>query len=69
MLIKTIDGREIDSWSEEYRLYCEVKDVFKRFKSNEEKRAHLARIKEKRGVDSYNYLRNEMIKLHSYFNK
>lgn len=67
--VKTVDGRLLDTHSEEYRLYCEVKDVFKRFKSNEEKRAHLARIKEKRGVDGYNYLRNEMIKLHSYFNK
>lgn len=67
--VKTVDGRLLDTHSEEYRLYCEVKDVFKRFKSNEEKRAHLARIKEKRGVDGYNYLRNEMIKLNSYFDK
>tara|TARA_R100000329_G_scaffold32552_2_gene30211 strand:- start:65 stop:271 length:207 start_codon:yes stop_codon:yes gene_type:complete len=67
MIIKTIDGREVNSWSEEYRLYCEVKYVFKKFKSNEEKKVFLARIKEKRGIDGYNYLRNEMLKLHDYF--
>ena len=67
--VKTVDGRLLDTHSEEYRLYCEVKDVFKRFKSNEEKKAHLERIKKKRGVDGYNYLRNEMVKLHGYFSK
>lgn len=65
--VKTADGRLLNTHSEEYRLYCEVKDVFKRFKSDEDKRQYLAKIKEKRGIDGYNYLRNEMVRLHKYF--
>lgn len=65
--VKTIDGRLLNRYSEEYRLYCEVKDVFKRFKSDEDKRKHLLKIKKKRGLNGYNYLRNEMLRLHKYF--
>lgn len=65
--IKTIDGRELDSWSEEYRLYCEAKTILTKYKTNEQKREFLMRIKEKRGVNGYHYIRAEMIKLHDYF--
>ena len=67
IIIKTVDGRELDSWSEDYRLYCEAKTVLTKFRTNEQRREFLMRIKDKRGVNGYHYIRAEMIKLHDYF--
>lgn len=61
--ITTIDGRKVDSWSEEYRLYCEAKDVIENKTTNEIKE-YLDRIKIKRGIDGYNYIRNEINRLY-----
>ena len=62
--IKTLDGRELDSWSEEYRLYCEAKHILTTYKTSQERQWWLMKIKDKRGIDGYNIVRNEMIRIH-----
>jgi hypothetical protein len=62
--VKTVDGRLLNTYSEEYRLYCEAKDILTRYKTSQERQWWLMKIKDKRGIDGYNILRNEMIRLH-----
>jgi hypothetical protein len=70
--VQTLDSRELDSNSEEYRLYCEAKFVLslpdksdKRRKGWQavSKREYLAGVRDKRGQVAHDVLRAEMIKL------
>lgn len=70
--VKLEDGRIAISSSEEYRKYCEAKFVLtlpdksdKRRKGWQaiSKREYLGRVRDKRGDDAHDELRQEMIKL------
>lgn len=65
---KTIDGRILNTWSEEYRLYCEAKNIIENKTTNEIKE-YLDRIKIKRGMKGYEYIRNEINKLYYLLKK
>ena len=61
--VKLPDGRVVNSWSEEYRRYCEAKTVFKRFKVKKTRQKYLADVYAKRGPDGYQDLYDEMLRI------
>ena len=61
--VKLPDGRVVNSWSEEYRRYCEAKTVFKRFKVKKTRQKYLADVYEKRGPQGYQDLYDEMLRI------
>jgi len=60
-LVKTEDGRVVGSYSEEWRRHCEARWVFKKKRSKGTRQAYLEAIKERRGVEAYLALRQEMM--------
>ena len=61
--ITTEDGRVMNTYSEEYRRYCEARTVFKRFKVKKTRQKYLADVYDKRGQEGYQALYDEMMKL------
>ena len=61
--ITTEDGRVMNTYSEEYRRYCEARTVFKRFKVKKTRQKYLAEVYSKRGPDGYQALYDEMMRL------
>lgn len=67
------DGQTYDTYSEEYRNYCEAKwvianlpdkiDLRKKNKYTITKRQYLVDVERIRGKDAMNKLRNEMVRL------
>ena len=62
-LALTIDGRELDTCSEGYRLYCEARHMFKAYRTKKTRQAALARIERARGEAGMLALRVEMYRL------
>ena len=61
-LAKTEDGRELGTYSEEWRRYCEAKRVLRKRKK-ESLNAYLDKIQELRGIDARLELREEMARI------
>lgn len=61
--VKLPDGRVVNSYSEDYRRYCEAKTVFKRFKVKKTRQKYLADVYAKRGQKGYEDLYNEMMRI------
>lgn len=59
----TIDGRELDTWSEAWRKYCEARHMFKAYRTKKTRQAALARIEKVRGEPAMLELRAEMFRL------
>lgn len=59
--VTTEDGRVMNSYSEEYRKYCEAKTVLKRFKVKKTRQKYLAEVYTKRGQEGYQALYDEMM--------
>lgn len=62
-LVTLSDGRQVDSWSEEYRLYCEAQWIFKKFRTKNTRQKHLAAIHEARGRAGYDKVYEEMMRI------
>ena len=63
-LVRLPDGREVGSYSDEYRLFTEARDVLKRFKVKRTRQLHLAKVAEMRGQAGYERLRNAMLEIY-----
>ena len=61
-LAKTEDGRELGTYSEEWRRYCEAKRVLRK-RTPKALNAYLDKIQELRGVEARIELREEMARL------
>lgn len=61
--VKLPDGRVVNSYSEEYRRYCEAKTVFKRFKVKRTRQKYLADVYAKRGPQGHQDLYDEMMRI------
>ena len=61
--ITTEDGRVMNTYSEEYRRYCEARTVFKRFKVKKTRQKYLADVYDKRGPQGHQDLYDEMMRL------
>lgn len=64
--VTTEDGRELDSWSEEYRNYCEARWVFKRFRTKNTRQKYLEEVRKFRGEVGRQHLYNEMMRIHKH---
>ena len=56
------DGREMGSYSEEYRLYCEAAWLLRKKRSKRTRIEYLDAVAEKRGVQARIDLREEMLR-------
>lgn len=65
-IVKTMDGREMGSYSFEWRVYCEANYVLKKFRSKRTRREYLQRIEEIRGEKMMEILRSEMLRIWTY---
>ena len=65
-MVKTIDGREMGSYSFEWRVYCEANYVLKKFRSKNTRRGYLQRIGEIRGEKMVEILKAEMLRIWTY---
>ena len=63
-LVRLPDGREVGSYSDEYRLFTEARDVLKRFKVKRTRQLHLAKVAEMRGQTGYERLRAAMLEIY-----
>lgn len=63
-LVHLPDGREVGSYSDEYRLFTEARDVLRRFKVKRTRQLHLAKVAEMRGQAGYERLRNAMLEIY-----
>jgi hypothetical protein len=61
-VIKVADGREMGSYSEEYRLYCEAAWLLRKKRSKRTRIEYLDAVAEKRGVQARIDLREEMLR-------
>ena len=61
-IIKVADGREMGSYSEEYRRYCEASWVLRKRRNRKTRTAYLDLIGQGRGPAAAHELREEMIK-------
>ena len=64
--VKTIDGRIVNSYSEEWRCHCEAKWVFKKFRSKRTRQEYLREVWKNRGQAGYDQLYAEMLRIHNY---
>jgi hypothetical protein len=62
----TVDGRQMGSHSEEWRVYCEASFVLKRFRTKNTRRGYLQRITEIRGEKAVEILKTEMLRIWAY---
>jgi hypothetical protein len=61
-LVTLHDGREVGSYSEEWRLECEAKAVV-RLPTLDRRRKYLDAVKEKRGTKAWNELQDRILSL------
>lgn len=61
--VKLPDGRVVNSYSEDYRRYCEAKNVFKRFKVKRTRQKYLADVYRERGPQGHQDLYDEMMRI------
>jgi hypothetical protein len=62
-IVKTIDGREMGNYQDEWRRYHEAMWVLKKYRSKRTRQAYLSRIAEIRGSQAMADLRAEMMLL------
>lgn len=62
-LAKTEDGREMGTYSEEWRRYCEARWLLRRKRSAKGFGQYLDKIQELRGIDARLELREEMARI------
>jgi hypothetical protein len=63
-LVRLPDGREVGSYSDEYRLFTEARDVLKRFKVKRTRQLHLSQVAKMRGQAGYERLRAAMLEIY-----
>lgn len=56
------DGREVDTWSEEWRAHCEALHVLQ-IKRRVDRQLYLERVRQKRGVQSSEKLAGDVFAL------
>ena len=61
---RTSYGKNLRSWSEEYKTYTYAKSLFTRFKNGKERRDHLYRIRELHGRDREKLIRDELQRIY-----
>ena len=61
-LTTTEDGRELGTYSEEWRRYCEARRVLRK-RSKQSLNAYLDKVQELRGIEARLELREEMARL------
>jgi hypothetical protein len=61
-IIKVPDGREMGSYSEEYRRYCEASWVLRKRRNRKTRTAYLDLVGQKRGAMAAYELREEMVR-------
>jgi hypothetical protein len=60
-LVDLPDGRQVGSYSEQYRLYCEAKWVLKNKRTKNTRRKYLLGVEAERGTQAMQELRAEML--------
>ncbi len=63
-MIKTLDGRILDSYSEEYKLYCGAKYILRKFRVKRTRQNFLRELLEKKGREFHNKFRAEMLRIY-----
>lgn len=63
-MIKTIDGRMLDSYSEEYKMYCGAKHILRKFRVKRTRQKYLQELLEKKGREFHNKFRAEMLRIY-----
>ena len=63
-MIKTLDGRILDSYSEEYKLYCAAKYILRKFRVKRTRQNYLRELLEKKGREFHNKFRAEMLRIY-----
>lgn len=61
---RTSYGKNLRSWSEDYKTYTYAKSLFTRFKNGKERRDHLYRIRELHGRDREKLIRDELQRIY-----
>jgi hypothetical protein len=64
--VTLIDGRVVNTYSEEYRCYTEAMWVFKRFRTKNTRQKYLAEVYKERGQKGYDQLYAEMLRIWNY---
>jgi hypothetical protein len=62
-IVKTIDGREMGNYQDEWRRYYEAMWVLKKYRSKRTRQEYLRRVGEVRGERAMHELRDEMLLL------
>jgi hypothetical protein len=55
-LVRLPNGRTVGTYSDEYRVYCEAKWVFRKFRTKRTRQLYLAEVANVRGKASYERL-------------
>lgn len=55
------NGRTVGNYSDEYRVYCEAKWVFRKFRSKRTRQMYLQEVAKVRGQAGYDKLYNAML--------
>jgi len=62
-IVKTVDGREMGNYQDEWRRYHEATWVLKKYRSRRTRQEYLGKVKENRGEEQMQKLRAEMLLL------
>jgi hypothetical protein len=62
-IVKTVDGREMGNYQDEWRRYHEAMWVLKKYRSKRTRQEYLGKVRENRGERAMHELRNEMMLL------
>ena len=62
-IVKTVDGREMGNYQDEWRRYHEAMWVLKKYRSRRTRQEYLGKVKENRGEEQMQKLRAEMLLL------
>lgn len=60
-LVRLPNGRTVGNYSDEYRVYCEAKWVFRKFRSKRTRQLYLQEVAKVRGQAGYDKLYNAML--------
>ena len=60
-LVRLPNGRTVGNYSDEYRVYCEAKWVFRKFRSKRTRQLYLQEVANVRGQAGYDKLYNAML--------
>ena len=62
-IVKTVDGREMGNYQDEWRRYHEAMWVLKKYRSKRTRMEYLGKVREHRGEEQMQKLRAEMLLL------